>query len=87
MTETQISALQAALQKYPQVLFTYLFGSQATGKVTPMSDVDIAVYFDERLSATEQFRLRLELIGVLGEAMTWKWPFSMTKRLSCIMKW
>lgn len=69
ITAIQIKALQAALQNFPQVLFAYLFGSQATGNVTPMSDVDIAVYFDERLSSTEQFRLRLQLIGVLGETL------------------
>jgi len=69
ITATQIKALQETLQNYPQVLFAYLFGSQATGNVTPMSDVDIAVYFEKRLSSTEQFRLRLHLIGVLGEAL------------------
>ena len=69
ITETQISALQEALQNYPQVLFAYLFGSQATGNVTPMSDVDIAVFFDERLSSAEQFRLRLHLIGILCQAL------------------
>lgn len=69
ITEIQIRALHAALQNYPPVLFAYLFGSQATGNVTPMSDVDIAVYFDEHLSSTEQFRLRLQLIGVLGEVL------------------
>ena len=32
------------LSRYP-VVFAYLVGSQATGKTTPMSDVDVAVYF------------------------------------------
>jgi len=69
ITETQIGALNATLQNYPDVQFAYLFGSQATGNVTPMSDVDIAVYFAAHLSSTEQFRLRLHLIGVLCEAL------------------
>jgi len=67
--EAQIRALQEALQNYPQVLFAYLFGSQATGNVTPMSDVDIAVYFADDLSSTQQFKLQLHLIGVLGQAL------------------
>lgn len=69
ITETQINALRQALQNYPQVLFAYLFGSQATGNVTPMSDVDIAVYLGDNLSSTEQFRLRLHLIGVLCQVL------------------
>ena len=69
ISEAQISALQEALQNYPQVLFAYLFGSQATGNVTPMSDVDIAVYFADDLSSTQQFKLQLHLIGVLGQVL------------------
>ncbi len=69
ITAIQINALQAALQNFPQVLFAYLFGSQATGNITPMSDVDIAVYFADHLSATQQFKLQLDLIGVLGQAL------------------
>jgi predicted nucleotidyltransferase len=48
ITETQINALQETLRNYSQVWFAYLFGSQATGSLTPMSDVDIAVYFVEK---------------------------------------
>jgi predicted nucleotidyltransferase len=69
MTAAQISALRAALEKYPHVLFAYLFGSQATGNVTPMSDVDIAVYFDDDLGSTEQFNLQLHLIGVCCQVL------------------
>jgi predicted nucleotidyltransferase len=69
LTETQISALRETLQNYPQVLFAYLFGSQATGKVTPISDVDIAVYIDEHLNSSEQFKLQLHLVGVLCQAL------------------
>jgi len=34
-----------------------------------MSDVDIAVYFDDDLSSTQQFKLQLHLIGVLGQVL------------------
>ncbi|HHJ07268.1 MAG TPA: nucleotidyltransferase domain-containing protein [Anaerolineae bacterium] len=30
------------------VKFAYLFGSQAAGKAAPLSDVDIAVYLDDK---------------------------------------
>ncbi len=69
ISEAQINALRAALEKYPRVLFAYLFGSQATGNVTPMSDVDIAVYFDDDLGSTEQFNLQLHLIGVCCQVL------------------
>lgn len=32
------------IRRYP-VAFAYLVGSQATGKITPLSDVDVAAYF------------------------------------------
>jgi predicted nucleotidyltransferase len=32
------------LEFHPKVLFSYLFGSLAKGKPSPLSDVDIAVY-------------------------------------------
>ena len=41
----------------------YLFGSQATGKQGPLSDVDVAVLLDEkRISPKSFFRFRLDLI-------------------------
>ena len=40
----RIPKAAACLQRHPSVVFAYLFGSMAMGKVTPMSDVDIAVY-------------------------------------------
>ena len=36
----------AALAQRPEVLDGYLFGSQATGRAAPHSDVDVAVYVD-----------------------------------------
>ena len=33
----------------PEIIFSYLFGSVATGHTTPMSDIDIAVAIDEAL--------------------------------------
>lgn len=56
--------LQRVFQDH-QVTLAYLFGSQATGKAGPLSDVDIAVLFAEGLSDRERFRLRCHLIAEL----------------------
>ncbi|HHT9112598.1 MAG: nucleotidyltransferase domain-containing protein [Planctomycetes bacterium] len=32
------------LNKHPKVVFAYLFGGLARGRVSPLSDVDIAIY-------------------------------------------
>lgn len=44
----------------------YLFGSQATGNVNAMSDIDVAVLFAEGLSDSERFDLRLAVMGDIG---------------------
>ena len=41
--------LKKGLEKERDILFAYIFGSRATGKVHPESDLDIVVYFKEPL--------------------------------------
>ncbi len=48
------------------VIFAYLFGSQVSGKVGPLSDIDIAVYFDERVSPSRRFDNKLKLMAQLS---------------------
>lgn len=55
----------AQIFKKQKVVFAYLFGSQAKGEIGPLSDIDMAVYFDEKLSSDERFDLRLKIIGDL----------------------
>jgi len=57
--------LLAGIFKKQKVVLAYLFGSQAKGKVGPLSDIDIAVYFDEKISFDERFALRLRTLGKL----------------------
>mgnify|MGYP001603310720 CR=1 FL=1 len=58
------------LKSHKEILFSYLFGSQATGKARRESDVDIAVYLSKKIGSdqTLDWRLRLmaELSPVLG---------------------
>ena len=48
-----------------QVIFAYLFGSQANGTAIKSSDVDIAVMFQKNLTEGERFQKRLQLMSVL----------------------
>jgi predicted nucleotidyltransferase len=52
-----------------RVVAASLFGSQAMGKAGALSDVDIAVWLDPDLTESQQFRLRLELIGRAASAL------------------
>lgn len=42
--EPLAGSLRAALEREPEVVFGYLFGSQANGTATASSDIDVAVY-------------------------------------------
>ncbi len=60
-----LAALRTALEARPEVLEAYLFGSLARGEAGEMSDVDVAVFLDERRSVAERGRLLLELTAEL----------------------
>ena len=57
--------LQCLFQQHP-VRLAYLFGSQATRRTHPNSDVDVAVLLDESLTSDERFAERLRLLGDLS---------------------
>ena len=65
----ELSALIHRLKGYfksrKDVLFSYLFGSFAYGRTTPLSDVDVAVYVDGEDFAEK----RLEILGNLVEIL------------------
>lgn len=54
------NAIQKILKKYP-VVFAYVFGSQAKGKIGLMSDIDIAVFFNPEISEEKQGSLRYKI--------------------------
>lgn len=45
IADIDINALKKYFENRKDIAFAFLFGSQATGKATKLSDVDIAVYF------------------------------------------
>lgn len=55
--------LKEILAAYPEVLAAYLFGSAARNRLTPMSDVDIAVLLKEP-AIPEQVNLLVYYLGV-----------------------
>ncbi len=54
------------LDKHLKVVFAYLFGGLARGKVSPLSDVDIAIYMVEDAEITQE---KLEILGKLNEIL------------------
>lgn len=53
--------------KNKSVRLVYLMGSQASGQTKPYSDIDMAVLFDQNLSAKQRFNARIELISDLAK--------------------
>lgn len=47
--ESITAAIKYACEHRKEVLFAYLFGSHARGNAGPMSDIDLALYFDPRV--------------------------------------
>jgi hypothetical protein len=55
------------LEENKHVLFAYLFGSVARGEQSPLSDIDIAVYFHQDIDlTTEKLNLMGDLIDQMG---------------------
>lgn len=55
-----------ALREEPGVLVAFVYGSVARGRVTPRSDVDVAVAGAEPLSAEARWAMAVRLAGRLG---------------------
>lgn len=61
--------IAAALAPREEVLEAYLFGSQATGRAQPHSDIDVAVYIDESRAPRPAFGYAAELTTLLMSAL------------------
>jgi hypothetical protein len=65
--DTSLTAQLAAIFTDRKVAFAYLFGSQARNDMGPLSDIDIAVCFDETIPSEARFDRRLEVLGELTD--------------------
>lgn len=45
--EERLASLGEVLGKRPEIVFAYLFGGAARGRLTPLSDIDVGVFLDE----------------------------------------
>jgi predicted nucleotidyltransferase len=52
-----------------EVVSALLFGSQATGRASALSDVDVAVWLDASLDRSAYWDLTLQLMGEASEAL------------------
>ncbi len=67
MTFISLQPFRDFFEKKEQIRFAYLFGSYAKNSQTSLSDVDIAVYLDERLDFfTQRLKLMEEIIRDIG---------------------
>jgi len=66
LLEQYRNQIKFILENEEHVLFAYLFGSSATGNITPMSDVDIAAYLNPHTDKTKE---KIDLIGTLLETL------------------
>lgn len=67
LTKKHKEKIQEIAEKY-QLKLVYLFGSQATGKIGPLSDYDFAVYLEEK-DSKKRFDTRLKLIADVSEIL------------------
>lgn len=62
-------SLRALGRLHREIVAVYLFGSEATHRAGPLSDLDVALLIDEtRVPPRKHFNLRLELIGEVMHA-------------------
>lgn len=70
LTNDQLKSVILQALKGMPIIAVYLFGSQATGRVGPLSDYDVAVLFDESgIKKGQLFDARLETIAKLTNAL------------------
>ncbi|MGM0366833.1 MAG: type VII toxin-antitoxin system MntA family adenylyltransferase antitoxin [Actinomycetota bacterium] len=64
--------LTGFFKQHEEILFSYLFGSRATGRAHKLSDIDIAIYIDQSLIDEKGYRYGYQaetlsdIMGLLG---------------------
>jgi predicted nucleotidyltransferase len=62
--QKRLAGLGEIVGRHPSVRFAYLFGGAAAGVLTPLSDVDVAVFLDP---SADPIETRWDLLGVVME--------------------
>ncbi|MBI5392979.1 nucleotidyltransferase domain-containing protein [Candidatus Woesearchaeota archaeon] len=65
MNITKIKQRLLALDTKKAIQFIVLFGSVATGKNNKLSDIDIAIYYDD--NKKERFAFRMKALGEFSD--------------------
>ena len=63
------NAVTSCLAARKEVLAAYIYGSVASGRARPDSDVDIAVLVSDKVMRGDSWKYRLELISSLMDAL------------------
>lgn len=61
--------LGSCLAQNQEILLVYLFGSYATGKVGPLSDIDIAILLDNPIWEKQKLKKKLQLISDISDIL------------------
>lgn len=69
MKRFEFERLAKDLSRKREVKFAYLFGTYAKNSTSPLSDIDIAIYLDEKIKEEERFNFRLELIARVSKLL------------------
>ena len=69
MDPALVDTIRSVISRHSAVMLAYLYGSQATGNVGPLSDVDVAVYLNLD-DPRQRFELRLRLMTELCDALS-----------------
>jgi len=70
MNQTKkIGIVVSIFEEYP-IDFAYIFGSSIKQEVGPLSDVDLAVYFNSKIPQYDRHKNRLDLISRLESIFT-----------------
>ena len=63
----EISELQKRISQYPEVIAAYLYGSAVTGKMNPMSDVDVAILLQEQTPHRRELSISFYILSAIQE--------------------
>ena len=64
--EELIPNAQDILERHPNIIFAYLFGGLAKGRISPVSDIDIAVYL---ANVDDILEIKLEILSLLSDTL------------------